>query len=235
MKYKSFVSLKIFTLICVLFITSCAHISRPDKVGPGWYLVKPTDTLYSVAWRYDIDYKILAQWNQIKSPYVIHPGQYIRLIKPKNISTYSANTVKQEPKTSKPVKTIKKTRTRSLKWSWPTKGKRLNRFSFNDINKRGIDIASKVRQPIVAVESGKVVYSGNGLEGYKNLIIIKHNDTYLSAYAQNKNLLVKEGDFVGKGKKIADMGLSKEHGFLLHFQIRKNGKPVDPMYFLPKK
>jgi len=225
---------KVLLLLSILLLSACANLGRLGHVGPGWYLVKPTDTLYSVAWRYDIDFKSLARWNQIKAPYLIKPGQYIRLIKPKHGKSNQPPQKRYVKNTSKSVKTIKKTLFKPITWIWPTKGQPLNEFSFKDINKRGINIASKVSRPIVAVASGKVVYSGNGLDGYKNLIIIKHDDTYLSAYAQNKNLLVKEGDVVKKGKKIADMGLNKDHKFLLHFQIRKNGKPVDPMRFLPK-
>lgn len=226
--------LSIILFAFVLFLNGCAHFNQPKRKGQGWYLVKPSDTLFSVAWRYDIDFQKLAHWNQLKSPYNIVPGQYIRLIKPK----FSRPEVVQ-PKVTLTKNTVKKIRIKPIKWAWPVKGNVLNKFSFNDINKRGIDIASKVGQPVSAVASGKVVYSGNGLAGYKNLIIIKHNETYLSAYANNKNLLVKEGDTVLSGKKIADMGFHQDSKsnkkYLLHFQIRKNGKPIDPIRMLSKK
>lgn len=225
---------KALFLMSILVLSACAHFGRPNKVGPGWYLVKPTDTLYSVAWRYDIDFKSLAAWNQITPPYFIKPGQYISLIKPKNVRDNRKIVSKSQEKLKKSIKPIKKTKIKPIEWIWPIKGKLLNNFSFKDINKRGINIASKVSQPIAAVSSGKIVYAGNGLEGYKNLIIIKHNETFLSAYARNKDLLVKEGDVVKKGKVIANMGVDKDHGFVLHFQIRKNGKPVDPIRYLPK-
>ncbi len=226
---------KFLLLMGAMLLTACVSLQRPNQSGAGWYLVKPSDTLYSIAWRYDIDVKHLVAWNDLSSPFVIKPGQYLRLIKPQNYQPVTAKLKVKTEQTKTTKKIIKKNSTRPIIWVWPTSGIPLNRFSFKDINKRGIDIASKVRQPIVAVADGKVVYSGNGLEGYKNLIIIKHNETYLSAYAQNKNLLVKEGDTVKKGNIIAQMGVDKTHGFLLHFQIRKNGKPVDPMQFLPKQ
>ncbi len=226
---------KILLLLCISLLTACVNFGRPNQVGTGRYLVKPTDTLYSVAWRYDVDVKKLAAWNQIQAPFKIKPGQYLRLRKPQNFISTVAITDQKTLNSKQYKKTIKKKNNQPITWIWPTHGKILNKFSFKDINKRGVDIASKVRQPIVAVSDGKVVYSGNGLEGYKNLIIIKHNETYLSAYAQNKNLLVKEGDVVKKGKVIAAMGMDKNNGFLLHFQIRKNGKPIDPMRFLPKQ
>ncbi len=218
----------------ILSLTACVNLGKPRQFDSWTYLVKPTDTLYSVAWRYDIDFKSLAAWNQIKAPYLIFPGQYIRLKKPNGFIKNKTNSRGSSVVLPKQKKPLKKINNQPLKWMLPVKGRLLNKFSFNDINKRGINIASDTKKPVVAVLSGKVVYSGNGLEGYKNLIIIKHNETYLSAYAQNKNLLVKEGDVVKKGKKIADMGIDNEHGFLLHFQIRKNGKPVNPMRYLPK-
>lgn len=223
---------RLLLLSSIVLLTACLNFERPSRVATVWYLVKPSDTLYSIAWRYDVDFKALAVWNKIQSPYIIWPGQYLRLIKPHNIKISHARQkqIKKNPST----KTIKKTKNQAIHWLWPVKGSLLNKFSFNDIDKRGINIASKLRQPVLAVASGKVVYSGNGLEGYKNLIIIKHNEIYLSAYAQNKNLLVKEGDIVKKGKKIADIGVNNEHKFLLHFQIRKNGKPIDPLRYLPK-
>lgn len=225
-------------LLIVIVLQGCVFFEQPKRIGPSWYLVKPSDTLYGIAWRYQIDFKVLAQWNHLKKPYTIAPGQYIRLEAPNSVAGLPNN-----PKKSSHNRAIvkhKKIKLNNLQdkpilWQWPVKGKVLNRFNFNDINKRGIDIASKVRQPIVTVASGKVVYSGNGLAGYKNLIIIKHNETFLSAYSQNKNLLVKEGDFVSKGMKIADMGQADKIGYILKFQIRKNGKPVDPFLYLPKQ
>jgi len=215
-------------------LSACANFGRPSHVGGQWYLVKPTDTLYSIAWRYDVDFKSLAMWNQISPPYIIKPGQYLRLIKPAHYVSQGVKSDKKPKQFVKKAKKLKKVKDQPIEWLWPVKGRVLNKFSFNDIDKRGINIASKVKHPIVAVASGKVVYSGNGLEGYKNLIIIKHNETYLSAYAQNRNLLVKEGDKVKKGQKIADMGMNVKYKFMLHFQIRKNGKPVDPLFYLPK-
>lgn len=120
-----------------------------------------------------------------------------------------------------------------VRWQWPTKGKLASTFSPSDPARRGIKIAGRVGQPIYSAASGKVVYSGDGLVGYGELIIIKHNDNYLSAYGQNRKRLVKEGDSVKRGTKIAEMG---EFGdkTVLHFEIRKRGKPVNPVVYLPK-
>ena len=120
----------------------------------------------------------------------------------------------------------------ALTWSMPTSGKLIGEFS-ESANRKGIDIAGKSGQPVVASAAGKVVYSGNGLRGYGKLVIIKHNKTYLSAYAHNDKVLVKEGQNVSKGQKIAEMGKTDSDQVKLHFEIRKLGKPVDPAKYLP--
>ena len=117
-----------------------------------------------------------------------------------------------------------------VEWAWPTQGKLLEGFSESS---KGVDIAGKSGQAVLASAPGKVVYSGNGLRGYGNLIIIKHNDTYLSAYAHNSKLLMQEGQVVTRGQKIAEMGSVDAGQIKLHFEIRKHGKPVDPLQYLP--
>jgi len=120
-----------------------------------------------------------------------------------------------------------------LNFQWPVKGKVLK--SFSQADNKGIDIAGEIGQDVSAAEAGKVVYSGQGLIGYGNLLIIKHNDLYLSAYANNSRLLVAEGHIVEKGEVIAKVGQAKSDRASLHFEIRKNGKPVNPVNFLPEK
>jgi lipoprotein NlpD len=119
----------------------------------------------------------------------------------------------------------------ALEWSMPTQGKLIGSFSEAD-NRKGIDIAGKLGQPIFASAPGKVVYSGSGLRGYGKLLIIKHNKTYLSAYAHNDQLLVKEGETVTRGQKIAEMGNTDSDQVKLHFEVRRLGKPVDPANYL---
>lgn len=121
----------------------------------------------------------------------------------------------------------------NIEWVWPTAGK--IQTSFGESNSKGIDISGKNGQPVVAAAAGKVVYSGNNLRGYGNLVIVKHNKTYLSAYAHNSHILVKEGQQVTRGQKIAEMGKSDADGVKLHFEIRRLGKPVDPLKYLPDK
>ncbi|MDJ0806328.1 MAG: peptidoglycan DD-metalloendopeptidase family protein [Gammaproteobacteria bacterium] len=223
---------------------------------PGYYKVKSGDTLYSIAWRYRVNYRSLAAWNRIKGPhYRIYAGQWLRLHphekpqKPasvKEAKTTPTVTVKRSPShqvvtapTPDPkVNKSKTDRAASLKlnWLWPTKGNVIQTFSMHDPSRRGVKIRGVSGQSVVAAESGKVVYSGSGLVGYGNLIIIKHNKNYLSAYGYNKKLLVKEGDKVLKGERIAQMG-SPRNGTdpALHFEIRKQGKPIDPLSLFNKK
>ena len=118
------------------------------------------------------------------------------------------------------------------RWRWPAKGKVVTSFSRS--GGKGIDIAGKFGQTIVAASAGRVVYSGSGLIGYGQLIIVKHNKRYLSAYAHNNKILVKEGDTVTGGQRIAEMGRSGSNRAMLHFEIRRDGKPIDPLRYLPK-
>ena len=143
--------------------------------------------------------------------------------------------VKPEEETQPPVEVPKETPhsgdDENVEWGWPAQGKIAANFSDN-ANAKGVDIAGKAGQTVVAAASGKVVYSGSGLRGYGKLIIIKHNKTYLSAYAHNNQILVKEGQQVVKGQKIAEMGNTDADQVKLHFEIRRLGKPVDPMKYL---
>ena len=221
----------------LLFLSACAAIQQQSLNGPGWYQVKPSDTLYSVAWRYGLDYQQLAVWNDISEPFIIKPGQQLALIKPARSSTkdkkresFPVNPVKKSVVTVKP---LTPSFNRVIRWRWPSRGKVINRFSIKALDRRGIDIAGKVGQPVYVVADGIVVYSGTGLSSYGNLIIVKHDNTYLSAYAYNNNRLVREGVSVKRGAHIADMGRGKDNKPMLHFQIRKNGKSVDPLLYLP--
>ncbi len=241
---------QLYFLAAIILLSGCA-VSQPYHAkGPGWYLVKPTDTLYSISWRYGLDYHDIARWNGLNDEYLIHPGQQLILIEPDHIpepetvssTTQEDNTAPQSAATAIPLPDPEvlnsqpaADNTGDISWSWPTQGSVSSRFSYTDLDRRGIDIAGKIGQPVHAVAAGKVVYSGTGLAGYGNLIIIKHNDTFLSAYAYNRNRLVAEGTLVKQGTLIAEMGQDKDRKPILHFQIRKNGKPVDPLSYLPEK
>lgn len=224
-----------------LALTGCTSFdgANTGNRGAGWYTVKPTDTLYSIAWRYGLDYNQLAGWNNIDANTTIFPGQRLRLvasakqapIKNTTVQATSADTQDEQVavKTTSPEQGLRD----PSEWIWPTQGKILNTFSVKKLDRRGIDIAGSLGQSIKAVASGRVVYSGNGLAGYGNLIIVKHSDTYLSAYAYCQDRLVNEGAMVKAGNEIAKMGLWDKTA-KLHFEIRKNGKPVNPLIYLPK-
>ena len=235
-------------LIAALFLASCVVVKPSTKIsrGPGWYTVKVSDTLYSIAWRYGLDYKQLARWNKIQVNQPIYPGQRLRLLKPSGVATATNSQPITKVQPENPATPTTSTSTTDkvkvdtfsgkdpAKWIWPTKGKPLNTFMASRLDRRGIDIAGELGQPVLAVADGKVVYSGNGLAGYGNLIIIKHSDTYLSAYAYCQERLVQEGTKVSSGKMVAKMG-SRDNTAKLHFEIRRNGKPVDPLKYLPKR
>jgi len=219
-----------------------AKQSQTKSKTPTSYKVKKGDTLYSISFRYGVDYKTLAKNNNIKSPYTIYIGQKLSFNSSKKTrSTTKKTSTKSSKKTaSNKKKTSTKPSSSSsnnskLTWQWPTQGKVTSSYSKNATGRKGINIAGKSGQKVVASATGKVVYSGNGLPKYGNLLIIKHNDVYLSAYAHNKTLLVKEGQQVKAGQKIAELGRTGTKKNELHFEIRRNGKPVDPMRFLPKR
>ncbi|MGD2171022.1 MAG: peptidoglycan DD-metalloendopeptidase family protein [Gammaproteobacteria bacterium] len=234
-------------LLAAIMLVSCVTVNPPTRTtrGAGWYTVKRSDTLYSIAWRYGLDYKQLAQWNGINIDDPIFPGQRLRLIRPSGTAVASkppAAASSADTKTAQTASTVTAKAAEDSSdsgrnpsnWLWPTDGKPLNTFLASQLDRRGIDIAGETGQPVRAVADGRVVYSGNGLAGYGNLIIIKHSDTYLSAYAYCQERLVQEGAAVKAGTLVAKMGLH-ENQAKLHFEIRRNGKPVDPMKYLPDR
>jgi len=208
-----------------------------------WIKAEKGDTLYGISQQYGVSVARLAQLNQLKKPYVIMPGQTI-FLKPLNTQTQPSPAVPDKVVTTldkKPKPPAKNSYTQSqaiswpktVRWQRPASGKIVKKFSRRRNDSKGIDIEGKAGNKIVAAADGKVVYSGNGLISYGNLIIIKHNKSFLSAYAYNRKLLVKEGDVVKAGQKIAEMGRKDKLSPRLHFEIRKNGKPVDPLKYLP--
>lgn len=236
---------------------------RPT-VTSGQYVVKPGDTLFSIAFRYGWDYKELAARNGISAPYTIRPGQPIRFssgaggsttVVSSGPSSSSRTTVIRRPVGSQtaPVTNSDKPATASPAttaptvtqvpaaeravggWTWPANGVLIGKFASNGSLNKGIDIAGDLGQPVFAASDGAVVYAGSGLRGYGELIIIKHNDTYVSAYGHNRRLMVREGQQVKAGQTIAEMGSTGTDRVKLHFEIRRQGKPVDPLQFLPRR
>ncbi|MGH8245007.1 MAG: peptidoglycan DD-metalloendopeptidase family protein [Gammaproteobacteria bacterium] len=214
----------------------------PGRESPESHVVAAGDTLYSIAWRYGQDYRDVARWNGIQPPYLIVPRQVIRLTplateaaSPGVAPSPEARTSPRAARRHSPrpvIQAAPETAASPIQWHWPTDGSVMR--SDSPTSKKGIDIGGRVGQSIHAAASGSVVYSGSGLLGYGRLIIIKHNDTFLSAYAHNRQLLVKEGDQVRTGQPIATMGLGISGRPVLHFEIRKDGKPVNPLEHLPR-
>lgn len=218
------------------------------------YMVKKGDTLYSIAFQAGKDFRELAHINNISEPYSIYPGQQLSLVASK----------KRQVKKPTPItgRTTKKQANQSVdhqkkeayggqyvkekltpnsfpgtvsKWVWPAYGKLVGKFSLSKVGNKGIDISNKRGAIIKAAADGKVVYTGKALRGYGNLIIIKHTESFLSAYAHNDALLVKEQQWVSAGQQIARMGSDDTGKVMLHFEIRYKGKSVDPLRYLPKR
>jgi lipoprotein NlpD len=238
-------------LIVVVFLPSCGtHLH---------HVVERGETLYSISWQYGYDYREIAHWNGVKSPYVIKEGQILSLVSPKGAkiekrSSYRKKETKTKlrdrvlkgnlSKSDKHNETVVRTNgkkrksnpKKALQWQWPTRGgKLIQTFDSSDPGKSGLDIGGRHGQSVFTVSSGRVVYSGGGLPRYGKLVIVKHNEVYLSAYAHNKDLLVKEGDWVKAGQVIARMGDSGTSKVKLHFEIRRNGRAINPLRVLPKR
>ena len=221
---------------------------------PLVHTVVAGETLYSIAWRYNLDYKSIAKANGIGTEYRIYPGQKLslseknRVKKPNNIKKVSqTSTVAGTTSSTKNNQRSKNTTSSVLNtshanyysgrvvWIWPATGPVINTFQSNNGLHKGVDIKGNLGESVIAASAGKVVYSGEGLRGYGKLVILKHNEKYLSAYAHNKQLYVEEGEWVKSGQKIAAMGASGTNEVKLHFQIRLKGKPINPLTLLPKK
>jgi lipoprotein NlpD len=260
-------------LVVTIFLIACSgggRVAPVDHLGavpylgprPSYYIVRQGDTLYSIGWRFGLDYRTLAHWNGIYFPYIIYAGQKLRLTSPSARVAESQSTPlipKSKQKVDKVggqpklADRLPLTRTKSISpkkaptsenlvkatqgiyWSWPTRGKVIQNFSRAASDQKGIDIAGQLGQPVVAAADGKVVYSGMGLPRYGKLIIIKHDNSFLSAYAHNRLLVSEEGNLVKGGQKIAEMGHSGTDQVKLHFEIRHNGQPVDPLNYLPRQ
>ncbi len=224
-----------FLIICVcaaMLLASCS--SRPSwQDRQDTHIVRRGETLFSIAWRYGKDPDDVARWNRLGDGSLIYPGQVIRLTPPPGSASRSASASSPTRPAPRPLPKIPDQP--APKWKWPTSGRINVEFGAKPGPGTGVLINGKAGQPIVAAASGRVMYAGSGLIGYGQLIILKHNDTYLSAYGYTASLLVKEGQEVKTGQRIATMGEGPERKPRLHFEIRRNGKPVNPRQFLPAR
>ena len=242
-------------LLLVAMLAACSHArvipehgaSRVTSRDGATTIVQRGDTLYGIAFRNGLDYRDVAAWNGIGSPYTIYPGQRLRL----SGASSGRRTVAARPSRDPERRPASTTTTRKpstpatpaaptaaasgLGWTWPAQGQIISTFAGGDPTRQGIDIAGKRGDPVRAAADGVVVYSGSGLVGYGELIIVKHDESWLSAYGHNRARLVSEGAKVRAGQQVAEMGRTGADRDMLHFEIRYDGKPVDPQRYLPRK
>ena len=243
----------------VLLVAACATApglapvinKSPHRIIPATTTAMKGDSIYSIAWRFGLDYKKVAKWNGLGKPYAIRPGQRLRLRstgsatpaavagKPKTETPAAAPKIAKPgviPKAAEPAQPAATAATAATtaapsQWNWPAKGKLIGKFSRNK-GQNGIKIAGAAGSAIRSTAAGEVVYAGEGLRGYGKLIIVKHSPSYLSAYAHNRKIMVAEGERIASGQQIAQMGNTGADRTMLHFEIRKNGDPLDPLKFL---
>jgi lipoprotein NlpD len=219
----------------LVLVSACGNPYRkPDSPKPEYYTVRAGDTVYSIAWRHGLDYQELARWNQLPADYRIYVGQRLILKPPPGsrapASPTPAPSATSSSRTTKPP--APPGADNVANWLWPTEGV-TTAVQHTATGSQGLTIAGREGQVIRAAAPGKVVYLGSGLRGFGQLLIIKHTNVFLSAYGHNRALSVREGDEVAAGQPIAEMGLGPNRKPMLYFEIRYNGKPVDPRLYLP--
>jgi lipoprotein NlpD len=217
--------------LCGLLLQGCADTADTE----GVYVVRPQDTVYSIAWRYGLDFRDLARWNHIGPDFRINVGQALLLTPSRSgvsAPTPTPTPTRPRPPAKAPVgsaPSVAGPGVTGLKWAWPTDRSGAPRA----VPSGGILLYGQLGQDVRAASGGRVVYSGTGIRGYGNLIIIKHGENWLSAYAHNRESLVRDGQEVSGGEVIGHMGEGAPNKPVLYFEIRRNGKPVDPLKFLP--
>jgi len=199
--------------------------------------VQPGETLYWIAWRHNVSYEELARWNGLADADLIFAGQRLRLSAPTTGTTVSrtASNSAQRPAQSKAPRLPSIPLAPEPAWVWPAAGALLRSFGDPTGLGDGVDIGGRRGDAVRAAAGGSVVYTGSGLMGYGQLIIIKHNESYLTAYGHNDSLLVAEGDVVTTGQSIATMGVGNDGRPIVHFELRRNGDPLDPLQHLPRR
>jgi lipoprotein NlpD len=210
---------------------------------PGYYTVKPGDTVMQIGRNSNQNWRDIVKWNNLESANQIEVGQVLRVVpldgngiatKPPVIpaaAPMAVTPLPTQPSLSAAASAVAPED--DISWMWPSSGALI--AGYDEVKNKGLKIGGKLGDPVYASADGRVVYAGSGLRGYGNLVILKHNETYLTAYAHNQTLLVKEDQTVRKGQRIADMGSSDADKVMLHFEVRRNGKPVDPAKYLPAR
>lgn len=241
-------------VLAILLLAGCAAAVRWDGSSPsstpastrdGDYRVRSGDTLYSIAVRHDLDYRDLARWNGIGNAYRIYSGQMLRLSPPsgERDGTVVARAPSRPPPSSPPASGDEPAPRRPepepmppagpVGWRWPLQGEVARRFAPPE--SKGIIVSAALGAPVRAAAPGRVVYSGNALKGYGELIIIKHDETWLSVYGHNRRRLAEEGQDVDAGAVIGEVGQGPQRQPMLHFEIRNAGQPTDPLRLLPRR
>ena len=250
---------------------SAAALPGAENAGkPGYYTVRPGDTVVRISLDNGQNWRDIARWNNLSNPNMIEVGQVLRVVPPGAVPQAPASAAGSPEVVTRPISqgTVSAASVPAagasatapaasmasaalpplapsspsapqgeddVAWAWPLTGSAPVIAGFDDVRNKGLDLAGKAGDPVLAAADGRVVYAGAGLRGYGNLIILKHNNTYLTAYAHNQSLLVKEDQTVRRGQKIAEMGSTDSDRVKLHFEIRRQGKPVDPSRYLPPR
>lgn len=215
-------------LLSAALLYACS--STPERAQT--YTVKRGDTLYAIAWRHKLDWQDLARWNAIRRDYVIHPGQVLKL--------YPSRATRASTRTASPPAARQTAPARAptgppVQWQWPVAGGGTATLTSRPNGGQGLTVSGRLGEEIRAAAAGNVVYTGSGLLGYGQLVILKHNETYLSAYGHTQSVAVREGDAVSAGQRIATMGAGPQGDAMLYFEIRINGTPSNPLSFLPQR
>ena len=211
-------------------------VTASDKVvvAKSCYPVRAEDTLYGIAHRHGLDQQQLAKENELSPPYNLTIGSTLCHSATTAIAEQSKPSLPKQRMVSSEIKShATPSKNDNNHWVWPVQGRVIHSFLLGSKQHQGIEIESVGPRKVVAAQSGKVIYAGTGLKDYGNLLIIKHSDSLLTAYANNDRLYVHEGDYIEKGETIARLQASGEHHYILHFEVRRDGLPINPTQYLP--